>query len=121
MLESQERELEAHQAALAQARTALSALEAEVVDCRLKCERARTMSEELARAFAEKFRLEFDALASELAAALSGRDGERDEQRLSELRARAERIGEVNLAAELPGWRRFPRWLAATWNSTRLP
>ncbi len=99
-LDEQDRELAARQSELKDAREALSSLETEAVECGLKRERARTLSEELSRAFAERFRLEFDAAASELATQLTDRDAERDDQRLSELRARAERIGEVNLAAE---------------------
>jgi chromosome segregation protein len=95
-----ERELEDKRAELKRAHEELAALEAEVVECGLRRERARTLSEELARGFLEKFSAEFDAVASELVPALDGRDAVRDEQRLSELRAKAERIGEVNLAAE---------------------
>jgi len=96
----EERELETRQADLKQAREALASLEAETVECALKRERARTLSEELSRAFAEKFRLEFDTIAADLESQLSGRDAGHDESRLGELRAKAERIGEVNLAAE---------------------
>jgi len=99
-LEARERELEALQAELKASRESLAAFEAEAVECGLKRERARTLSEELARAFAEKFRVDFDAAAAELSCALEGRDAQSDENRLVELRARAERIGEVNLAAE---------------------
>ncbi len=96
----EERELDTRQAGLKQAREALATLEAETVECALKRERARTLSEELSRAFAEKFRLEFDTIAAELESQLAGRDAGYDESRLGELRAKAERIGEVNLAAE---------------------
>jgi chromosome segregation protein len=100
ILQAQELELETLAAGLKQAREALAALEAEAVECALRREHARTLSEELARAFAEKFRVEFETVAVELDAQLEGRDAEQDEERLIELRAKAERIGEVNLAAE---------------------
>ncbi|HEY6419593.1 MAG TPA: chromosome segregation protein SMC [Candidatus Binataceae bacterium] len=95
-----ERELEEKRAELKLAHEVLAALEAEVNECALRRERARTLSEELARGFLEKFLAEFDAVAAELVSTLHGRDAARDEQRLTELRAKAERIGEVNLAAE---------------------
>ncbi|HUN57970.1 MAG TPA: chromosome segregation protein SMC [Candidatus Binataceae bacterium] len=85
---------------LATARQTLAAAETEAVDCSLMRERARTLIEELERGFLEKFDADFSAVASDLALALSGRDQARDDDRLSELRARAEKIGEVNLAAE---------------------
>lgn len=93
-------ELEWQRAALQSAREELERLESEAIECGLKVERARALSEELARSFAEKFQTDFTALRDGLRAALEGRDAERDDQRLAELRARAERIGEVNLAAE---------------------
>jgi chromosome segregation protein len=96
-----------HDAALGEARTALGAarereqqLEAEAMECNLRRERARTLSEELARTFREKFAAEFDSVAGDLMVALEGRDPAVDDSRLAELRAKAERIGEVNLAAE---------------------
>lgn len=58
------------------------------------------MSEELARSFAEKFRADFESVSAGLTEQLAGRDAARDDVRLAELRARAERIGEVNLAAD---------------------
>jgi len=78
----------------------LAAVEQEIIQCGLKRERARALSEELEHNFAEKFQSGFDAMRLELEQALAGRDAERDDQRLIELRAKAERIGEVNLAAE---------------------
>ncbi|MFI5353778.1 MAG: hypothetical protein ACHQZS_12560, partial [Candidatus Binatales bacterium] len=99
-LANQERELEALQAGVKQAREVAASLEGEAVECALKRERALTLSEELSRAFAEKFRVEFDAVAPELASQLDGREAVHDENRLVDLRAKAERIGEVNLAAE---------------------
>jgi len=78
----------------------LAAIEHEIVQCGLRRERARALSEELEHNFAEKFQTGFEAMRPELEQALAGRDAERDETRLAELRAKAERIGEVNLAAE---------------------
>jgi len=92
--------LAAARIALNEARERLTALEREAVDCSLKRERARTLIEELERSFAEKFLADFNAISSELDDALSGRDATLDEARLIELRTRAEKIGEVNLAAE---------------------
>lgn len=97
---AREAELESARAALAEARGRLEALEAETIEYGLKRERARTLIEELERAFAEKFSVTFEAAAAEIEAALAGRDHAADEARLQELRARAEKIGEVNLAAE---------------------
>jgi len=85
-----------HKAALER----LRALESDANDCNLRRERARTLSEELERSFREKFELDFDSAAAELTAALEGRDPDADDSRLAELRAKAERIGEVNLAAD---------------------
>jgi chromosome segregation protein len=78
----------------------LAELESEATQCGLRRERARTLSEELGRGFIEKFAVAFDEAAAELVPALEGREAARDDERLTELRARAERIGEVNLAAE---------------------
>jgi chromosome segregation protein len=86
--------------ALKQARERLAALETEAVDCSLKRERARTLIEELERSFAEKFLADFNVVSDDLDHALSGRDPAADDARLHDLRARAEKIGEVNLAAE---------------------
>jgi chromosome segregation protein len=86
--------------ALAAARETLAEAETQAVDCSLMRERARTLIEELERGFLERFGAEFSALANDLAAAMSGRDQVRDDSRLAELRARSEKIGEVNLAAE---------------------
>ncbi|HSR58825.1 MAG TPA: hypothetical protein VLL57_11575, partial [Candidatus Binataceae bacterium] len=93
-------ELEAKRIELKQVQAELQAVEAEAVECQLKRERARTLIEELLRNFVEKFSADFDALAEELAAAVAVRDGAADDARIVELRAKAERIGEVNLAAE---------------------
>jgi len=95
-----ESELAAARIALRDARERLATLEREAVDCSLKRERARTLIEELERSFVEKFLADFNAIAAEIDDALSGRDAAVDESRLVELRARAEKIGEVNLAAE---------------------
>ncbi len=92
--------LEMRKAELAQARQRVEALDREAMECALGCERALTLAEELARNFAERFQVEFASVAEELAATLALRDAEADEARLSELRAKAERLGEVNLAAE---------------------
>jgi chromosome segregation protein len=98
--ESCERALEARRAEYKQAQESLLALEAETTECGLKRERARALSEEMARAFIEKFGAEFDALAAEIIPALDGRDAAQDDARIVELRAKMERIGEVNLAAD---------------------
>ncbi|HWN57189.1 MAG TPA: hypothetical protein VNO74_03765, partial [Methylomirabilota bacterium] len=98
--ESCERALDARRAEYKQAQERLTALEAEALDCGLKRERARALSEEMARAFIEKFAAEFDALAVEIIPALDGRDSASDDARILELRAKMERIGEVNLAAD---------------------
>ncbi|HVN64155.1 MAG TPA: hypothetical protein VMT58_05930, partial [Candidatus Binataceae bacterium] len=79
---------------------ALAASEGAVTECGLKRERARTLCEELDRGFAEKFGAVFDSLAEEIVPALGGRDSSADDARIAELRAKMERIGEVNLAAE---------------------
>jgi chromosome segregation protein len=94
------RELETARGALAQARQTADALDAEAIQCELRRERARTLIEELERAFREKFEVEFGALAADLEGTLMGRDAQKDEARLQDLRARAEKIGPVNLAAE---------------------
>ncbi len=93
-------ELDARRAELKGAQARLHACETEAVECGLKCERARTLIEELLRNFIEKFAAEFDTVAEELAAAIATRDSMADDARVAELRAKAERIGEVNLAAE---------------------
>ena len=92
--------LEVQRTQLKQAQAELQALEAETHECAIKCERARTLIEELLRTFIEKFAVEFDAIEAEIAAAIATRDSLADDTRIAELRARAERIGEVNLAAE---------------------
>jgi chromosome segregation protein len=76
------------------------ALEADANECALKRERARALSEELLRAFIEKFGAEFDAMAAEIIPALDGRIAAEDDARIVDLRAKMERIGEVNLAAD---------------------
>jgi chromosome segregation protein len=98
--ESCERALEARRAEYKMAQERLLALEAEATECGLKRERARALSEEMARAFIEKFAAEFDALAADIIPALDGRDAAQDDARIVELRAKMERIGEVNLAAD---------------------
>ena len=87
-------------AELAGLRTRAEALERDAMECALGCERARTLAGELGRTFAEKFQTEFAAVEDELRTALAERDAVADEARLVELRAKAERLGEVNLAAE---------------------
>ena len=98
--DASERALEERRADLRRLREVVSALEAEAAECVLKRERARTLSEELARMFTEKFSADFDSVAEEIVPALASRDALQDETRLGELRAKLERIGEVNLAAE---------------------
>ncbi|HVN29306.1 MAG TPA: chromosome segregation protein SMC, partial [Candidatus Binataceae bacterium] len=93
-------ELEARRAELKNAQAELHALETETHECAIRCERARTLIAELLRAFIEKFAAEFDSIADEIAAAVATRDCAADDARIAELRAKAERIGEVNLAAE---------------------
>ena len=85
---------------LTAARGALNQAESEAVECSLMRERARTLIEELERGFVEKFAVEFNAAADDLRLAIDGRDHARDDDRMAELRARADKIGEVNLAAE---------------------
>jgi chromosome segregation protein len=94
------REVEEARATLRQVRELAATLETEATQCQLRSERARTLIAELVRGFAEKFQVEFDAAADKLRARLADRDVEGDAARLRELRVRAERIGEVNLAAE---------------------
>ncbi|MFZ0660787.1 MAG: hypothetical protein WAM05_18855, partial [Candidatus Binataceae bacterium] len=100
--ECNEREVELESASirLKAAQDRLRALESDAIECNLRRERARTLAEELERSFREKFELDFDSAAAELIAALEARDAAADDLRLTELRARAERIGEVNLAAD---------------------
>ena len=92
--------LEAQRAELKRAQSELQALEADTHECAIKCERARTLIEELLRTFIEKFAVEFDTVETEVAAVIATRDSSADDTRIAELRAKAERIGEVNLAAE---------------------
>jgi chromosome segregation protein len=92
--------LQALKAELAEARAQAETLERDALECALGCERARTLAGELGRSFAEKFQTEFVAVEDELRAALAERDAVADEARLVELRAKVERLGEVNLAAE---------------------
>ena len=98
--DASERALEGRRADYKNAQESLTALEAEATECGLKRERARALSEELARAFIEKFGAEFDAMAAEIIPALDGRVAAHDDARIVELRAKMERIGEVNLAAD---------------------
>lgn len=95
-----ETELNQVKSALTAARDSLKQAESEAVECALMRERSRTLIEELERGFLERFATEFTAVADELRFALSGRDYERDDARTAELRGRADKIGEVNLAAE---------------------
>ncbi|MGH7778768.1 MAG: chromosome segregation protein SMC [Candidatus Binataceae bacterium] len=95
-----ESELESVRTRLKAGQERLRALESEAIECNLRRERARTLSEELERSFREKFELDFDSAAAEIIAALEVRDAAADDTRLAELRVRAERIGEVNLAAD---------------------
>jgi chromosome segregation protein len=97
---AREQELEERRAELKQIKERLAALEAEANECALRRERARTLSEELARSFVEKFGAEFDTVAADIIPALDGRAAAADDARIGELRAKLERIGEVNLAAE---------------------
>lgn len=90
----------AARAAASAAQDEVAGLEQESVDCALRHERADTLCQELGHTFRERFEVEFAAVAEALSAALEGRDAGADESRLSELRARLARIGEVNLAAE---------------------
>ncbi len=98
--DASDHELEARRADHKHAQEALTALEAEATECGLKRERARAISEELARAFIEKFGAEFDTMAAEIIPAMDGRVAADDDARIVELRAKMERIGEVNLAAD---------------------
>jgi len=98
--DASDHELEARRADYKHAQEALTALEANATECGLKRERARALSEELARAFIEKFGAEFDAMAAEIIPAMDGRVAADDDARIVELRAKMERIGEVNLAAD---------------------
>jgi chromosome segregation protein len=98
--DASEHALERRRADYKNAQESLTALEAEATECGLKRERARALSEELARAFLEKFAAEFDAIAAEIIPALDGRVAADDDARIVELRAKMERIGEVNLAAD---------------------
>ncbi len=92
--------LNQRRAHLNETRDRLSRLEREAMECSLQKERASALGEELDRTFAEKFLTPFTAVADEIEQALTARNAEEDDRRLSELRARAEKIGEVNLAAE---------------------
>jgi chromosome segregation protein len=92
--------LEGKREHLKTAREELQRLEGEARGCELARERARTLSEELARSFREKFEADFDSVAAEIIPGLEGRDPAQDDARLLELRAKTERIGEVNLAAD---------------------
>jgi chromosome segregation protein len=94
------RQVEVATAELHKARTAYETIEMELKQCELRRERSRTLIEELTRGFREKFQVEFAEVSSSLEEALRGRDTLDDNQRLEELRVRAEKLGEVNLAAE---------------------
>jgi chromosome segregation protein len=92
--------LETRREQLKTEREELQKLEGEARGCDLARERARTLSEELARNFREKFEADFDSVAAEVIPGLDGRDPAQDDAHLLELRTKAERIGEVNLAAD---------------------
>ncbi len=92
--------LAAHSETLGKARLELEALEQDLVDCGLRRERAATLCQELSHSFIERFHVEFEAVSAEFSQALEGRDAIADDARLTELRAKLERMGEVNLAAE---------------------
>lgn len=94
------RELEARRAELKRAQSELKASEDEAVERALRCERAKTLIGELVRNFLDKFGVEFDSAAEELASAIGTRDVAADEARIAEFRAKLEKIGAVNLAAE---------------------
>ncbi len=94
------RQVESANVRLEDKRKSLQRLETELTHCQLKCESSRTLIEELTRSFREKFGIDFDNIAADFEAELRQRDPARDAERLQELRARAEKIGEVNLAAE---------------------
>ena len=95
-----EQHLEEKRDQLKALRENLQQLESGAMEANLACERARTLSAELARSFREKFEADFDSVAAEIIPALEGRDPVQDDTRLQELRTRADRIGEVNLAAD---------------------
>jgi chromosome segregation protein len=92
--------LESARTAFSQIREQTQSVEDQANECRLGAERARTLSEELERGFAERFHTSFDEMSAQLQARLEARDRDADQGRLVELRTRAERIGEVNPAAE---------------------
>ena len=94
------RQVEIAAAELQNAHTSLGTLEAELMQCELRRERSRTLIEELTRGFREKFQAEFTEVIGGFEDALCRRDPVKDDERLQELRARAEKIGEVNLAAD---------------------
>ena len=98
--QERDRHLEAARATLGEIREILQKLETESMESNLARERARTLSDELARSFREKFEADFDAVAAEIVPALDGRDAPADDTRVVDLRTRLERIGEVNLAAD---------------------
>jgi chromosome segregation protein len=90
----------AQESLLKAAEERVRSIDNKIRECQLAGERARTLLAELERGFAEKFHCPFEDSASWLEEQLAGRNPEQDELRLAELRGRAERIGEVNLAAE---------------------
>src|SRR5207244_5730920 len=93
-------EVETACATLKSARERAATIDTEATQCQIRRERARALIEELERGFQEKFPAAFADLAQGLRERLADRDPVADANRLSDLRARAERIGEVNLAAE---------------------
>ena len=95
-----EQEVEVARATLKSARERAATIDAEATQCQIRRERARALIEEFERGFQEKFPAALADLAEGLRERLADRDAAVDASRLSDLRTRAERIGEVNLAAE---------------------
>ncbi len=77
-----------------------NSIDVEMRQCQLAIERARTLLIELERSYEERFHASFDVSAAQLEGQLAGRNSTQDDERLEDLRGRAERIGEVNLAAD---------------------
>ncbi|GEM_PF-1343230 len=74
--------------------------EQQKMELELKRERTSALTDELKRAFAERFKVSFDDSRQELTQSLEGREPEADARRLNELQAQLERLGAVNLEAE---------------------
>ncbi len=94
------RQVEAAAAQRHSAQGDLQKLETELIQSGLRRERCHTLIEELTRGFREKFETELTEVIGDLERALHERDADNDTARLEELRTRAEKLGEVNLAAE---------------------